>query len=196
MNCHRAKRLMPLFVGRDLDEDASRAVAAHVSSCTRCQVIEERLRRSRNWLRGTPPPDFNERDYATLRRGVWRRIESAAPASGHPASSRLILAGGALLSLLFATILILRTFSADIEAPPTAVATTRRAADVLPAIEDPGVASERETPAGAVVQPVRSGTAPVRLPQAAAPEAFVRIEFQTAHPNVRIIWLVQKQEVS
>jgi hypothetical protein len=189
---------MPLFVGKDLDEDVSREVAAHISRCVLCAELEAGLRRSRNWLREAPPPVFGEQDYANLRRGVWRRIESAAAARSRGNFGRVVLAGSAILSLLFAAILFLRSLPADFEPPrPSAVVRAPGPAIPPPPLDPPGgVSSRRETRAGGRARLDRPRGVPRRPPAALEHEDFVRIEFQTSHPNVRIIWLVRKQEVS
>lgn len=137
------------------------------------------------WLRSERPP-FAEEDFAAMRRGVWREIEARRKSEGAFRPGRLAFAGGALLAAALVAVLWLRprnesvvaSVRAPVPASPPAAASTaapQRLVEDLPA------------------PPATRRRLPARHPRGA--EAVpVKIEFQTANPDVRIIWLVKKDE--
>jgi hypothetical protein len=200
MNCRKASRLLPLLVGRDLDERTFGAVASHCSVCAACRRLEEELRASWIWLRGIPPPAVGETDYSSLRRAVWRRIETSETAApGRVGLRPSVLAAAAALVLLLFIVPILRNLRTEVGVAAPVVATApvktpvRTAFEVVATPANEGV--EPAAPEPKSVPPRRLAARAPKKP-AAGPEELVRIEFQTDHPDVRIIWLVQKQEAS
>ena len=192
MTCRRVEKALPLFVGRDLDPSRMAGVAAHLAACERCRSLQIELASSRAWLKASPAPPITQADYATMRRAVWRRIETGAgkPASGR--AGRLVLASVGILAVAFASILVLRARLEIPRAPgPTASAPREKAAvAALPArpLEVPS------SPPEPVQFARHSPRKPVRPAGPDAESSVVRIEFQTANPDVRIIWLVKKGE--
>jgi anti-sigma factor RsiW len=195
MNCERAERLLALAAGGDLGDRESSGLQEHLAECDHCRALEGHFSRSRAWLESAPQPPDSEADYADLRRGVWREIErrGVAPAKAFPAGGRAILAGGGLLAAVLAALLFGRRAAEPESAAPVRIAEPSAAAAspgsaspvrdaVAPAVS-PGLSAESHRP---VVR--RRGTAPE------PGEETVRIEFRTANPNVRIIWLVKKGE--
>lgn len=188
MKCASVGKALPLFIGRDLDAASMREISAHLATCGGCRMAETSLRRSREWLESAPPPPMDESDFAAIRRGVRRRIEAngdAGPRDRRRAGG-LALAG-VLAAALLAVVFFLRPASeiprpaaaghspvAVLAAPPS----SSRAAENLPA----------PAPRRAIRQVSR---ARIRLPAPAARPGIVKIEFQTANPDVRIIWLVK-----
>ena len=84
MNCQQVEKLLPLYVGRDLDENRGRLVDAHLQSCATCAAAAVEYRETRQLLQEFAPPEFTEDSFAEIRRNVWRQIEteSDAPALG------------------------------------------------------------------------------------------------------------------
>jgi Putative zinc-finger len=81
MNCKDVQELLPLYVGRDLEERRAKLVMAHVKSCAECAGSVEEYRETRELLQQFAPPPFSDEVYAGIRQRVLRDIEreSAAP---------------------------------------------------------------------------------------------------------------------
>jgi hypothetical protein len=140
------------------------------------------------WLRSERPP-FTDEDRAAMRRAVWREIEARRQLEGGFRPARLVLAGTALLAAVLVAVLWLRP---PVIAPvvPAFAAVTKDPATVAEAVQrQPAQESPRPPAIGRARPHVR--------PRRTEPEAVpVRIEFQTANPEVRIIWLVKKGEAA
>ena len=76
MDCKQVEKMLPLYVGRDLDARSDRLVTAHVESCTACSDAAGEYRQTRELLQEFAPPAFSEGVYAAIRQNVWRQIES------------------------------------------------------------------------------------------------------------------------
>ncbi|HEY3025457.1 MAG TPA: zf-HC2 domain-containing protein [Pyrinomonadaceae bacterium] len=74
MNCKHVQELLPLYVGRDLEEKRAQLVTAHVQSCTECANSADEYRESRQLLQQFAPPPFNEAVYTGIRQRVLREI--------------------------------------------------------------------------------------------------------------------------
>jgi hypothetical protein len=140
------------------------------------------------WLRSEQPP-FSEEDRAVMRRGVWREIEARAAAQGAFRPARLVFAGAAVLAAVLVAVLWLRPLPGAPVVPALAAVTTS-AAPVVAAVQRLPVEDSPRPPAAAHV---RTYARPRRREAEGVP---VRIEFQTANPEVRIIWLVKKGEAA
>ena len=80
MNCQQVEKLLPLYVGRDLEENRGRLVDAHLQSCVTCAAAAAEYRETRQLLQEFAPPDFTEDSCAEIRRNVWRQIETESDA--------------------------------------------------------------------------------------------------------------------
>ena len=76
MNCKQIEKLLPLYVGRDLDARSEQLVATHVESCAACSAAASEYRQTRELLQEFAPPVFSEDVYAGIRQNVWRQIET------------------------------------------------------------------------------------------------------------------------
>jgi hypothetical protein len=74
MNCKQVQELLPLYVGRDLEEKRAHLVAAHVQSCAECAGSADEYRETRHLLQQFAPPPFSDAVYAGIRQRVWREI--------------------------------------------------------------------------------------------------------------------------
>jgi hypothetical protein len=83
MNCKHVEELLPLYVGRDLEEDRARLITTHVQGCTQCARTAQEYGEANQLLQLFEPPQFSEASYAAVRRSVLREIEreSRAPQS-------------------------------------------------------------------------------------------------------------------
>ena len=81
MNCRQVQELVPLYVGRDLEEKSAKLVKAHVQSCAECASSAEEYRETRQLLQQFVPPPISDTVYAGIRHRVLREIEreSTAP---------------------------------------------------------------------------------------------------------------------
>jgi Putative zinc-finger len=193
MSCRRVEKSLPLFVGRDLTASRLSEIAAHLAACERCRGHLAELEAGLAFLEASPPPPFAEADYDTLRRAVRRRIESGAGSPAGGRASRLILASAGILAVAFAAILVLR---ARVELPRAAgvAASTPRVEAAVAAL--PATPLEEPSPPAPVNVARNSPRRPARPAGRGAATSVVRIEFQTANPDVRIIWLVKKGETA
>jgi hypothetical protein len=75
MNCKSVEPLLSLYVGRDLEEEHSRLVAAHLQSCTQCSLAADEYTGASKLLQGYEPPFFSDEIYAGIREQVLNKIE-------------------------------------------------------------------------------------------------------------------------
>jgi anti-sigma factor RsiW len=82
MNCKQVQELLPLYVGRDLEEKRAQMVTAHLQSCAECAASADEYRGTRQLLQQFAPPPFSDAVYAGIRQRVLRDIEREATAPG------------------------------------------------------------------------------------------------------------------
>jgi hypothetical protein len=196
MTCERWGKLLALQQEGALSSRDACRVAEHLEGCGRCRALQRELVQSRHWIESAPAPIFAEEDFAAVRRGVWREIQARRLHSRRGASTarnRAFAAAGLAAAVLGVIWLARRApepalerlaspaaapHAASLPAPSSAGASGRPAA--------PAVASVVSAPAARVARAAR------RRRAALGEAAFSRIEFRTANPNVRVIWLVEK----
>jgi len=192
MRCSKVGKVLPLYVGDDLDVGRSREISAHLARCEVCRALEAGLRGGRAWLESAPPPPMDEAEFASVRRGVWRRIEADGRVAGKDPrrAGRLVLAGGFLAGALLAAFLFLRPRPEALQPVARAIAVSPPAAL---SVEPSRIVESSPSPAPR--HPTHSlSHARVRPAMTAARRSVVKIEFQTDNPGVRVIWLVKKGE--
>ena len=84
MNCKNVEPLLSLYVGRDLEEEHSRLVAAHLQSCTKCALAADEYAGTRQLLQGYEPPVFSDEIYTGIREQVLNKIERESRAPVRP----------------------------------------------------------------------------------------------------------------
>ena len=82
MNCKDVHELLPLYVGRDLEEKRAKLVMAHVQTCAECAGSVNEYRETRELVQQFAPPQFSEEVYAGIRQRVLHEIELEATAPG------------------------------------------------------------------------------------------------------------------
>jgi hypothetical protein len=93
MNCKNVEPLLALYVGRDLEEEHSRLVAAHLQYCTKCTLAADEYAGANQLLQGYEPPFFSDEVYAGIRVQVLNKIERESHAPVRPGIfSQLFLA--------------------------------------------------------------------------------------------------------
>lgn len=87
MNCKKAKELIPLQAGRDLDEQRALLLNEHLKACAACADVAEESRHLVELTRQFHAPVFTDEVYARVRRQVLNQIEN------EPASPVQLFAG-------------------------------------------------------------------------------------------------------
>jgi hypothetical protein len=80
MNCKQTEELLPLHVGRDLEEKRAKLVTEHLQKCAACARVADEYRESVQLTEQFAPPVFSEAVYAGIRQRVLREIEMEAMA--------------------------------------------------------------------------------------------------------------------
>jgi Putative zinc-finger len=75
MNCKNVEPLLSLYVGRDLEEERSQLVTAHLQSCTQCSLVADEYAWASQLLQGYEPPPLSDEIYAGIREEVLNEIE-------------------------------------------------------------------------------------------------------------------------
>lgn len=82
MNCKYVEQLLPLYIGRDLEEQSSVLVADHLQSCKRCADAADEYDQAKQLLQRFEAPSFSPAVYAGIRRQVLNEIERKSEAPG------------------------------------------------------------------------------------------------------------------
>ena len=174
---------LPLWIEGDLAAAELAAVDRHLADCPACRAAAESLRTSQTWLREALAPPFDARDHDAFRRRVMDQIRAESRAPSRRLNPRPALLAACAAALLVATLTWRRERPTSGRPAPMAALQP----NPEPAPEAPSPA--RAEPTGTAPRPARPrmATAPADSP----PEAPTRIEFQTADPTIRIIWLAQ-----
>jgi anti-sigma factor RsiW len=213
MNCTRVRRLMPLYVGGDLDAEKARAVFEHLRSCAGCAAAEAAVDSNRRMVRTLEPPDFEDEYYDGIRRSVLDEI-----AARHTAPQGVLaLLFGRRRRFVFATMAAVLVSSMTLTVmrrEPVAEVQIRPSTNASPPVAPPPTktlpqAGESAKTAGPRVSRKhpprpRKRVPPVTLETVRDPALATdageswpemqRIELQTSDPNIRIIWFAPKQE--
>lgn len=201
MHCREAEKLISLYAGADLPAEEARLVADHLRSCAACRDLLAQFETSRVWLQEQAVVSIDDSFLAEIRAGV--RQEIARPDRWTswfewPAlllRPRLALASLATL-LLIATSIWVMTRQETAAPTPEVVRQNDRPEETTP---PPEVKIARVRPAKTRARAVkRAIPPPVKSEEMvagneSAPE-MTRIEFQTADPTIRIIWLAPGKE--
>lgn len=172
---------LPLWVEGDLDAADMAVVDHHLDQCPDCRSAAENLRASQIQLREAMVSPFEASDRERLRRQVMVQVRAETTAKPvRRLLPRFALLAACAASLLL-TVFLWRRNPAVIVQHPAAVPNTPR----QPPQPPPAVSVRLDSPSHHTL-----GTlAPLREPP--SPLGPTRIEFQTADPTIRIIWLAQ-----
>jgi anti-sigma factor RsiW len=217
MNCTHTAELLPLYVADDLPPAKAEIVRDHLRECSECQTLAEEFSESREWLQSAAVADLPDTFYEDLRADVWRSIDTEKARFPFWANlfPRLnwwpVLASAAALLVFAFGLFTLRhdTGSIGLPTPPAPVAVVKPTPEIMPLsgavakveIKSPKAKLTRRQDTLPLIR-VPLPVAPLRVPELAridqpaieqGPE-MIRIEIQTADPNVRIIWLAPKEE--
>jgi Putative zinc-finger len=75
IDCTRAARLLPLYVGGDIEETAAQALTQHLHDCPQCRARAADYAASHAWLHAGAQPEFADDFYDGIRAAVLRRIK-------------------------------------------------------------------------------------------------------------------------
>jgi anti-sigma factor RsiW len=215
MNCTYAKELLPLFITGDLSAADISAVGEHVSRCESCRSQTAEMTAARDWLKQAANPAFGEDFYDQMRAGVWNRIDAGA---NRPRwwtfmmpdwTSRPVMATAAAVLLVVAGLIAIGdrksirpplvppqpvTAVLSAPAPEVANADQRVAPQYKPRVKPDPAAPKIAVPAPVAPIPPLGDTAEAASDAESIEESgMMRIEIQTADPNIKIIWLAPKQ---
>ncbi|MBK8790199.1 MAG: zf-HC2 domain-containing protein [Holophagaceae bacterium] len=172
---------LPLWVEGDLDAADMAAVDRHLAQCPDCRSAAEGLRASQIQLREAMVSPFGTADRERLRRQVMAQVRAEAAAKPvRRLMPRSALLAACAASLLLAIFLWRQGPAVEVPQPTPAPSAPQQPPQPPPAL----ALQQDRTP------PTTRG--PAASPREAPPPASpTRIEFQTADPTIRIIWLAQ-----
>lgn len=190
---------LPLWVEGDLSPEAAATVDRHLAECPPCLEAADQLRQSQAWLRVALASPFEATDRDRLRQTVMARIHGEPL----PMPARRIALTPALLAAAAVLVVAVLTWNR-----PQGKASPKPLAGSAPEFAPGSAAGATETPAPAQPLPprlqlARAAHAKAQLQARLRPDPAAlprgepaRIEFQTADPTIRIIWLAQATPLS
>jgi hypothetical protein len=246
MNCTHIKRLIPLYVGGDLNTQQVAGVRQHIEMCERCRDLVAQFEESQSWLRDLAAPQFDEMVFENLRDAVREEI---ARVESRPSlfdllmpirNLRSVIAASLALALLTAGLML---YTSRSKSPDVPLTTNERPVRVPKGVtkQNPGNVIDKDSsgqsrrhklaashrahriPAPRVDNtkdetnlPIlgaialnnhlidrHSNIEEITLPSQSdiemnrsADREMLRIEIQTADPNIRIIWFVPKDDTA
>jgi Putative zinc-finger len=141
MKCKHVQELLPLYVGRDLEEKRAKLIMAHMQSCAECASSADEYRETLQLLQRFAPRPFSEAVYAEIRQRVLHEIgrESTAPTLPQLVGSlfRPRLSWAVATGLLLAVGLFAFYYIANRRNDPQQVANSRRTLDRTTMDEQP-----------------------------------------------------------
>ena len=220
MNCKQTEELLPLYAGRDLEEERATVVTEHLQTCAACARVANEYRESVVLTEQFAPPVFSEAVYAGIRQRVQREIETEAlaPTWSHTIASlfrsRLAWAIASMLLIvvsMFAIYFMMNRGNVEPQLanqPPANVqpGTNERSKSGPPDSSVPaGVntgGDKQHLARGRQLQrrkrsrealADRVNTVAAKSPEATSTSKTLRLEIQTKDPKIRIIWFVEPE---
>lgn len=189
---------LPHWIEGDLSSHERIRLEAHLVECPTCHEAAEELRTSQAWLREALVSPFDPTDAARLRRRVMDQIrEEAAAQPIQRFRVRPALLAACAATLLMASLVWRRERGhslqpATVGIPQPIKVAGGRTVSIPEAAPKPIRDHRHITPLP------KSRVAPVPRAEAESPPEGLpaRIEFQTADPTIRIIWLAQAKPLS
>jgi hypothetical protein len=222
MLCAHAEKLIPLFAGDDLPAREADALRLHLESCANCRRLAAEFEESRDCLREFSAPQFDEATLDSMRDAVLRDIDRLENRSRWiqwivPGWKLQFMASMSMLLLIVLVAayayrgrrpqpdpdkkdVVITIQSRDqhnegIKVTPSPVPAQRplrkRARKIIEnRVAKPDHAQDRE------IAHLSLSSSPINIEPALFNREMTRIEFQTADPNIRIIWLTPKDSNS
>jgi predicted anti-sigma-YlaC factor YlaD len=190
---------LPLWVEGDLSPETAAAVDRHLAGCPECREAADRLRQSQAWLREALASPFDAADQDRLRQTVMERLRTEPLPS---AARRVALAPALLAAAAVLVVAVLTWNRPQGKAAPNSMAGSTPGSTPESATGTPEVPAPAQ-PLPPRLQLARAAHAQAQLQSRLRPDAAAlprgeptRIEFQTADPTIRIIWLAQATPLS
>ena len=207
MNCKNVEPLLSLYVGRDLEDEQSRLVAAHLQTCRECTLATDEYAAASQLLQRYEPPFVNDEIYAGIRGQVINEIERKSHArmwfgmfSQFFFQPRMKWVTAALLLAISVIALYLSrnrsqqppndqqvaVRNRDESAPGSPLVSNKVQDDIV--IPRSPITRKRKAKVVASTND-RVVQRNVILAQPSSAPAPLRVEMQTSNRNIRIIWL-------
>ncbi len=249
MRCEHFEKLIPLYVGGDMEPLEADSVRQHLNTCAHCRRLNEEFQASQAWLTGYAVPEFDEASLANMRASVFREIKRQEKRGSWPAwidwllpkwSPRLMMASAAVVLAITTglVVVVYRQQPIPVKSGGEIIAINDKQADTSNieqsgsdsggvAVSNPISGKHRSFRSKRVDSPLppeafNNGGFPNTLEPPVIPEEtaeqvaatapaeqvaatasaepvekeMLRIELQTADPNIRIIWLTPKPDSS
>jgi hypothetical protein len=225
MLCAHAEKLIPLFAGDDLPPREANAIRLHLESCANCRRLAAEFAESRAWLCEFDEPQFDEATLDGMRDSVLRNIDRIENRSRQlqwvvPGWNLRFAFATSLTLLLCAALFILAVNRRDQESnraelPPDLTTDGQLHDDKRIAIDRPvrrksgrkrvrpAPQESPQTEAGGIEPDLMTQTpaADHEVDQSGVDDPdtnrdMLRIELQTADPNIRIIWFAPKSDAA
>ena len=217
MNCTHVEKQIPLYVGGDLNAQQAAAVRQHLENCERCSGLLTEFEESQSWLRDLKHPKFENVVFDNLRTAVRDEIARQCgmrnAECGTVWSLRYAIAASSLLAVLAVGYLFYNNSQKSLEEP---LIVSRREILETRSVESTNAGKvqkirrkklktahrstlPKDLPVLGVIAlnnyllqdiPSRSEVTSKREPE------MLRIEIQTADPNIRIIWFVPNNDTA
>ena len=209
MNCKNVEPLLSLYVGRDLEEEQSRLVTAHLQSCTKCTLAADEYAGASQLLQGYEAPSFSDELYAGIRGQVLKEIDRQSHQRAWPGIfSQLFLAlvqprmrwitAALLLAISVTALYLSRKPSRQLPNDQPVAVRSETSNESAPS---PLLSNKRQEHTAAKSRPInRNRKTNVRVVASnrsrkldktdrSPAQAPLRVEMQTSNRNIRIIWL-------
>ena len=197
MNCTHIKDLLPLYTEDDLPSQQADTVRAHLFSCPQCRESASEYEASQEWLRasgGSGGTQLEDRFFDDLRASVWRGIEESNKPRAFFNGWKWAIAF-ALLLITAGLVLYSRSMQPVRDIPDVVQLLPPPATGPVAAVTEPPPPKARRRPRQ--IRPLRMLPllpAPVQAERTEVAhdgsDSMLRIEIQTADPNIKIIWLI------
>jgi hypothetical protein len=205
--CSSIEPWLPLYAGGDLDPVKMEKVEAHLAACIGCARTALELEDARIWLRSAEVPEFDDETLLQLRHAIRRKVDNERREIDRWAWLRMCLRPAVLATtaVLLAAALAFFWWSrrpgelAKHETPPQNVEVEKHShgetggnvANLNTQLRRRNHRLSRRTQLPQVELPSGDRQIVEALPRDVnqADSPMVRLEIQTADPNIRIIWL-------
>jgi hypothetical protein len=75
MNCNQVQKLLPLYVGRDLDDVTFKTIKSHLASCSSCHELNGQYEETQRLVQLLESPAFSESVYSDIRNSVLVEVQ-------------------------------------------------------------------------------------------------------------------------
>lgn len=208
MTCGMIQSLLPIHAGGDLDPEQAGKVEAHLNGCANCQDELQALTETTQWVRSLDPLELDPVELARMRAALMTRLKTEKAKSGSWSRrwsfvnlTDYRVPALATISVICTVIVgFLLLYSPDRVPPPSQGGTppaprrtTNSAVDIPRQEATNPLGRRRSSKRPQVVSSSisRDPTLVVTNEEERDHPNQIRIEMQTADPNIRIIWFAE-----